>query len=83
MATYGEQTLVPDKLGMAIFYKLDSANLADGEFDHLIVFKPLADPIEYYFLGAWEKEKGGITNEKDFYNYLNHSLDELEANNSL
>lgn len=81
IASYGEQSLVPDKLGMAIFYNLGSAAIIDGEFDHLVVFKSTPEPLTYYFLGAWEKEKGGITNATDFYTYLDEKLQTLEKNN--
>ncbi|WP_149304030.1 DUF4861 family protein [Pareuzebyella sediminis] len=71
IATYGEQTLVPDKLGMALFYrKKDVEKMVDGEFDHLLQFKPTTEPISYYFLGAWEQEKNGITNRQQFKDYL-------------
>lgn len=83
IATYGEQTLVPDKLGMAIFYKIGQATLVEGEFDHVITFAPGLEPIQYYFLGAWEKEKNGITNQADFYAYLDANLQSLESNNNL
>lgn len=78
MATYGEQTLVPDKLGMAIFYrKKDAEKIVDGEFDHLLVFKATKEPIPYFFLGAWEQEKNGIGNAEEFQDYLKSSLMEL------
>lgn len=84
IATYGEQTLVPDNLGMAIFYKkADLEKMVDGEFDHLLVFKATTAPIDYYFLGAWEKEKNGIKTEEDFILYLDTILKDLNTNNTL
>ncbi|WP_335964430.1 DUF4861 family protein [Galbibacter sp. PAP.153] len=84
MATYGTQTLVPDKLGMAIFYKTtDIENEVEGPDDHLLVFKPTTNAISYYFLGAWEKEKDGITNQADFIEYINGILETLNSNNQL
>lgn len=84
IATYGEQTLIPDKLGMAIFYPIDATeSLADGEFDHLIVFKPSTEPVSFYFLGAWEQEKDGIKSEDEFVKYLDSKLSELNSKNEL
>ena len=78
IATYGEQTLVPDKLGMAIFYQKDQvAKLSDSEFDHLIVFKPTDETITYYFTAAWEKEKDGLKSKEEFINYIDNRLNEL------
>ncbi|WP_299780573.1 DUF4861 family protein [uncultured Formosa sp.] len=84
IATYGEQTLVPDQLGMALFYMVDTVdNLKEGKDDHLVIFKPTTAPITFYFLAAWEKEKHGITNQDDFFTYLNEKLAELNTNNDL
>ncbi len=78
LATFGEQTLVPDKLGLAVFYqKSQIAGMENGEFDHLIVFKPTTEQITYYFAGAWEKEKDGLTTEQNFLAYLDDTLDQL------
>jgi len=86
IATYGTQTLVSDtdKLGMAIFYKLDeTAEQKDGIDDHLVIFKPTTKPITYYFLGAWEQEPDGIKTEEAFVSDLNSKLEILEMTNSI
>lgn len=81
IATYGEQTLVPDKLGMAIFYKSDEVKtISDSEFDHLVVFKPTTVPITYYFAAAWEHEKQGIKSKEEFITYLDNQLNLLHIN---
>ncbi len=78
IATYGEQTLVPDDLGMVIFYKKSQAEtVVDGTFDHLIQFKPTPNPITYYFAAAWEKEKNGIATKEAFLTYVKGKLNEL------
>ncbi|HEA22365.1 hypothetical protein LCGC14_0689010 [marine sediment metagenome] len=79
IATYGEQTLVPDDLGMVIFYKIDQVEkVTASEFDHLLVFKPTTDAIDYYFGAAWEQEKGGIKSKEDFIKYVDATLGDLE-----
>ncbi|TRZ46209.1 DUF4861 family protein [Robertkochia solimangrovi] len=78
IATWGEQSLVPDKLGMVVFYQTDEVDrIQDSEFDHLIIFKPTTEPITYYLAGAWEKEPGGITSAEEFDTWLNETLSEL------
>jgi len=82
IATYGIQTLVPDNLGMAVFYKTDDASeVKKGEFDYLVEFKPTTKPIEFYFLGAWEQEPNGIRTQEEFLKYLDDKLLELNNNN--
>lgn len=84
IATYGEQTLVPDDLGMAIFYEVETVESTfEGEHDHLIQFKPTKEAISFYFLGAWEQEVNGIKNQEQFIAYLNEKLNELNKNNTL
>ncbi len=86
IATYGAQTLVnnTDKLGMAVFYKLaELAEQKEGPHDHLVVFKPSTNPLTYYFLGAWEQEPNGITNEAEFMKDLDTKLQTLETSNTL
>jgi len=79
VATYGEQTLVPDDLGMVIFYKVSNVEaIVESEFDHLVVFKPTESPITYYFAGAWEQEKDGIKSQEEFVAYLDATLAELK-----
>ncbi|MFV5690069.1 DUF4861 family protein [Flavobacterium sp. ZT3R25] len=75
LATYGTQSLVPDNLGMAIFYQTNTIeNLVDAEFDYLLVFKPMTKPTSFYFLGAWEQEPNGIKTKEAFLSYLDQKL---------
>lgn len=78
LATYGTQSLIPDQLGMAIFYEVTSIESeVDAEFDHLLVFKPSTQAVTFYFLGAWEQEKDGIKSKEAFVKYLDEKLNEL------
>ncbi|WP_338407105.1 DUF4861 family protein [uncultured Flavobacterium sp.] len=84
IATYGVQSLVPDKLGMAIFYEIETVSeVTEWEHDYLLVFKPSTKAISFYFLGAWEQEKDGIKTEAEFLSYLDEKLNELNNTNSL
>ena len=67
-----------DKLGMAVFYKLDEvAEQKEGVDDHLVIFKPTSTPVTYYFLGAWEQELNGIKSEAAFIADLDMKLEKL------
>lgn len=86
IATYGIQTLVspPDNLGMALFYKLNEVvEQKQGQYDHLVIFKPTTDPITYYFLAAWEQELNGIKTETGFISDLNQKLETLNTTNTI
>jgi hypothetical protein len=84
IATYGTQSLVPDKLGMAIFYEtMTIESVVDAEFDHLLIFKPTTKPTSFYFLGAWEQEKDGIKSKEEFMQYLDEKLAVLNNKNKL
>jgi Domain of unknown function (DUF4861) len=84
LATYGTQSLVPDKLGMAIFYQINTIQSEiDAEFDHLLVFKPSTQVVDFYFLGAWEQEPNGIKSKEAFVTYLDEKLKELNKVNKL
>lgn len=78
IATYGKQTLNNDNLGMAIFYEVKTVKeQLTSQYDHLLIFKPTTAPVSFYFLGAWEQEKGGIKTQEEFYKYLDQKLAEL------
>ncbi len=84
IATYGNQTLFNDNLGMAVFYEVATAEKSfEGPHDHLIQFKPSKNKITFYFLGAWEKEVGGIKNKEEFIQYLDATLNKLNKSNKL
>lgn len=84
LATFGTQSLVPDKLGMAIFYQINTIQTeVDAEFDHLLIFKPTKRIVDFYFLGAWEQEPNGIRMKEEFLSFLDEKLKLLEKNNKL
>lgn len=84
LATYGKQSLVPDQLGMAIFYQTSTIEKEeDAEFDYLLLFKPTTKAVDFYFLGAWEQEPNGIKTKEEFLSYLDEQLKSLEKHNKL
>jgi len=84
IATYDKQSLLPDNLGMAIFYEVETVKeqLA-SQYDHLLVFKPTTAPVTFYFLGAWEQEKNGIKTREAFYKYLDQKLKALNRSGKI
>ena len=84
IATYGAQSMFSDNLGLAVFYETATVeNSVEGVDDHLLVFKPTTNSVNYYFLGAWEKEKAGIKTKEEFLAYLDQKLALLNKKNKL
>lgn len=78
IATYGDQSLNDDKLGLAVLFSNDDfVEFTEDEHSHVVKLKPNAGKMDYYFLGAWELEPNGITNEEAFINYINKTAEEL------
>lgn len=71
LATYGQQSLSGDKLGMAVFFKeSERISFENDQFNEVVVLKPTEGTLQYFFLGAWEQEPGGIQSESEFMAYL-------------
>lgn len=84
IATFGNQSMFDDGLGMALFYEISTVlEVKDGPFDHLVVFKPTKNAVTYYFLASWEKEQEALKTKEEFQNYINVKLDQLNSKNKL
>ena len=78
LATYGQQSLANDTLGMAvIFPKNEMIEITEDVYNWVVVLKPVSGKLTYYFLAAWEQEPGGIKTLADFTDYLNSSVQKL------
>lgn len=78
LATYGKQSLNSDNLGLAVFFNPEMINeFTEDEFSHLASLKASDGKVTYYFLGAWEKEPGGIVDEAAFLQYIDQVSKEL------
>ncbi|SHG25811.1 DUF4861 family protein [Chryseobacterium vrystaatense] len=85
IATYGNQTETKkdDRLGMAIFYPVESFDkYVKTKSTHTVVFRKTKN-VSYYFLGAWSLEPNGLTTEESFYQDLEKKLEILDKNNQL
>ena len=79
IARYGDQSLVPDKLGLVIFYKSeDIVSLGTDADDDYIIFKSDRNP-EYFLAAAWEQEPTGIRNKSEFESWIMDTLYELNT----
>jgi hypothetical protein len=80
LATYGKQSLADDNLGMAILFKKENLiNITEDVNNQVVVLKPENGKLKYYFLGAWEKEPGGIQTEEQFKIYLDEVKKGLDS----
>jgi hypothetical protein len=71
LATWGKQSLSGDSLGLAVLFRANQlSEITSDELSHVIVLNPIDNKLEYYFLGAWEKEPEGIKSKKEFIVYL-------------
>ena len=78
LANYGKQTLADDNLGMAILFRgSDLIEMTEDALSHVVVLKPRAGELSYYFLAAWEKELDGITSKDEFLKYLKSEIAKL------
>lgn len=81
IATYGPQTLVNDsqQLGMVIFYQLNQLKeLKKTQDDHLVIFKDNSQNVVYYAGAAWDQQVNGIKTKKEFENFINRKLNQLD-----
>jgi len=79
IARYGEQSLVPDNLGIAVFYKARLvADVRDDEDDSYVIFRRTGN-VEYFTGAAWAQEGGGITDKAGFQAWLTDTQAALNA----
>jgi hypothetical protein len=80
LASYGDQSIIGDKLGMAVLYKNeDKIKTTEDELNEVVVLKSKNGRLTYYFLAAWEQELEGIKNEEEFIKYLEAIIKELDS----
>lgn len=80
LASYGNQSIIGDKLGMAVLYRnKDKITVTEDALNEVVVLKPEEGTLTYYFLAAWEQEPGGIKNEEEFIGYLEKLIKDLDS----
>jgi len=74
---YGEQSLVPDNLGIVIFYKsAEVSRVSDDSDDSYIAFKAKVSP-HYKFAAVWSQEPGAPQDADAFAGWVQTTLDHL------
>jgi len=80
LATYGQQSLNNDNLGLVIFFNpADGAGFAADEYSHYVILKVPDGHAQYYYGAAWEREPGGIQDETRFLSYIQQVSHELST----
>jgi hypothetical protein len=80
LATWGDQCLAGDSLGMAIFYPSGQMKaLTQDEHSYVVVLSSKDKVLEYYFLAAWQQEPAGIQTLAEFEAYLKQVQAELNV----
>ncbi len=80
LGLYGKMTMNDENLGIAIVYRqADLNSLAEDEISHLVLLRPAAGQLDYYFLAAWDQEPNGITSLDGFQIYLDRVIAELNS----
>jgi len=79
IARYGAQSLVPDNLGIALFYNAGfAAGVRDDEDDSYVIFRRTGN-AGYITGAAWAQEDGGITDKAGFQAWLTETQAALNA----
>ncbi len=79
IARYGSQSLVPDNLGLALFYRASDVSAAGQDSDdHYIAFNTGQRP-DYYTAALWAQEPGGITTGAEFERWLKDTQAKLNS----
>jgi hypothetical protein len=80
LATYGNQSIIDDKLGMAVLYKNeDKVMITEDPLNEVVILKTQNGKLTYYFLAAWEQETEGIKSEEEFARYLEEIIKGLDS----
>ncbi|KMT63764.1 glycoside hydrolase family 88 protein [Catenovulum maritimum] len=78
MASYGEQSLNKDNLGMVIFIqKRNIDKITQDKHNYVIATKSKINKLEYYFAAAWDKEPEGIKSLAEFKDYIDQQAERL------
>ncbi|MCP4044940.1 MAG: glycoside hydrolase family 88 protein [Gammaproteobacteria bacterium] len=76
MASFGEQTLFDDKLGMVVlFKKKDLAEQTRDENSYVLVMKPHGTRLSYAFGALWSGAENGIQTREELEAYLAGELE--------
>lgn len=79
IATYGRQSFIGDRLGMAILYRrADASQVGDDGHTVFVRFKN-PHQISYSVAAAWAQEDNGISDQRHFKSYLEGLMRNMNA----
>lgn len=79
-ATYGQQSLNNDNLGLFILYNTnDIIDIVEDSNNFILLLKPSNKKLTYYFGAAWTMEENGIKSKKAFLQYLQKQVSILNT----
>lgn len=71
MASFGQQTLFDDNLGMVVlFKKKDLIEQVQDETSYVLVMKPRGTDLQYAFGGLWSGQNGGVQSREELESFL-------------
>ena len=80
IATFGEQSLNNDNLGMFVVYKeSDLIEVTNDLHSHVVVLNPSDKNLKYGFGAVWEKDIDGISAKDGFVSYLDNLVSSLNT----
>lgn len=78
LATWGNQSLNNDDLGMAIIFKTSQlAQLTDDKYNEIAVFNPAKAPVYYYLSAHWARTVNGPKSKSEYVEQLEQTLARL------
>ena len=76
MASFGQQTLFDDGLGMVVlFKKKDLAKQTRDESSYVLVMKPRGTSLSYAFGALWSGQQGGIQSREELESFLSAEVE--------
>jgi len=76
MATFGQQTLFEDNLGMVVlFRKIDFVSQEQDESSHVLVMQPRGTELSYAFGALWSGREGGVQTRAELEAFLSAEVE--------
>lgn len=79
VASCGEQSLVPDELGLAVLFRAADRldEIQDGHTDAVVLRPSASGGLTYYFLASWAQESGANGSCRPFHERIEQIAEQL------
>jgi hypothetical protein len=78
IATFGQQSLNNDLMGLALFYRKDQLKeIQEDHLNHVVVLTSRNGEVEYYFMPTWELDWEPVRTSADFQRCINEVMNRL------